>query len=794
MKTRIIKVVSCFVLLLTIAFGFGQVTFGWDGLNTLKPYTPEMVEMRAVWVATVSNIDIARQKNTTEAGINEWKANYLKVLDDAEARNLNTIIFQIRPNNDAFYPSKYNPWSEFLAGYGVDPGWDPLEWMLEVTHERGMEYHAWLNPYRTSVGTLGFDYKVADGATGSSYIVDYDQTKLDEYKTEYFGKLKNSAFVNGKTYENPIFGNNVNYDVVLGAEDKFVLNPASEKVLEHLNNTITEIVENYDIDGIHFDDYFYPNDTTYKGDKAEYKGYTFSTEPYRDMQDYTGYLNSGGTLSIYNWRRQNVDTLIKNLSEIIREYNKTKDVKCAFGISPCAGYAPDESCTAFDRGVVGGMGNNCNDYYAYSDLFADTKKWAVEGWIDYITPQCYTNLDTNYAKYVSWWSNALKGTDTRLYIGQGIYKVKEWGDKLEMLKQVRYNQSYGYNVDGYFFYNYKSMLTGDNYSSIKALSDGIWKRNTLTPIYNAYDYKDTVTGNIKINSIVETTTNSLVVKFEGLDDAKAYVIEEYENSVSEIDFSDNKYVNICYGKDNQFEFVPTSGKKYVLAPVAQNNVVQNNYVEIDLNAVVKNNVPEVSIEQIAQQVLKKSELEVKININDTDNTTFAYQIFISIDGDEFNLLQSGNVDKLSFTYVWKTYLIAQENIRFKVIVNDGKDEAEFISNSFDVVDSLEKKFKITYNLDGGKLGTNAPSEYKEGVGIAKLPTPTKEGYTFAGWTIDGESVSRISPTQSGDVVLVATWNKIAKKKGCSKSAAEIMVATLSITSLSILILRKNKRG
>ena len=159
MKRKIVKTIIVALLFAMIGFGTYQSAKAWNGVSTLKPYTPEMVEMRAVWVATVSNIDFKKQSGTSEADINDWKARYIKVLDNAEAKNLNTIIFQIRPNNDAFYPSKYNPWSEYLVGYGVDPGWDPLEWMLEVTHARGMEFHAWLNPYRTSTSALTFDYK-----------------------------------------------------------------------------------------------------------------------------------------------------------------------------------------------------------------------------------------------------------------------------------------------------------------------------------------------------------------------------------------------------------------------------------------------------------------------------------------------------------------------------------------------------------------------------------------------------------------------------------------------------------
>ena len=791
MKKRIIKTIIVAILFAMIGFGTYQSVKAWNGISTLKPYTPEMVEMRAVWVATVSNIDFKKQSGTSEADINDWKARYIKVLDNAEAKNLNTIIFQIRPNNDAFYPSKYNPWSEYLVGYGVDPGWDPLAWMLEVTHARGMEFHAWLNPYRTSTSALSFDYKETVAGTKNECIVDYDEDALDAYKTTYFNNLKTKAEAGGKTYDNPIFGESLLHDVVLGAEDKFVLNPASDNVLEHLNNTISELVENYNIDGIHFDDYFYPNDAVYQGTKAELKGYTFSTEPYRDIEDYQKYLSDGGNLSIYNWRRSNIDTLIKNLSDIIRESNKTKEVKCSFGVSPCARWAPNETCTAYGRGAEGGMSNDCNNYYAYSDLFADTRKWALEEWIDYIVPQCYTNLDTAYADIVSWWSNTLKNSSTKLYIGQGIYQVPTWGDKLEMLYQVRYNQSFGYRVDGYFFYNYTSIVTGDGQSAMNTLSNGIWKRNTLTPTYAAYDYKSTVSGDIEITEIIETATDTLIVNFNGVEDAKAYVLKEYTNDVSELNFSDEKYVDMVFAGSTSIEFKPTEGKKYVLVPVAYDNTVQTNYTKVDLGMVVKNNVPEAEFESIPQEVLSGTYMDVVVNIKDTDNTSFTYDLYISIDSDEFTKLKSGSVEGTQIVYSWKSYIIAQENIRFKVVVNDGKDSCEAISNSFATVEeSSPIVWNITYELNGGSI-SNQPTTYVEGVGTT-LVNPTKEGYTFTGWTLNGEKVTSISSAQKGNVTLVANWEEIVETKpgGCKKSSGELMICTLSAASLAVLILKK----
>ena len=151
MKKIIIGLIGIFLVFFSSIIVNASVNSDWADSNNMAKYKQVDTEFRAVWVATVSNIDISKQKNKSDEAINEWKQNYLSILDNAEKYNLNAIIFQIRPCNDAFYPSKYNPWSEFLFAYGKDPGWDPLEWMIEVTHERGMEYHAWMNPYRASL-------------------------------------------------------------------------------------------------------------------------------------------------------------------------------------------------------------------------------------------------------------------------------------------------------------------------------------------------------------------------------------------------------------------------------------------------------------------------------------------------------------------------------------------------------------------------------------------------------------------------------------------------------------------
>ncbi len=155
----------------------------WDG--KFVPYTQVSTDMRAVWVATVGNLNIDRQLGTDEAAISSWKNEYIKILDNAEANHFNTIVFQVRPANDAFYPSKYNPWSEYLAGYGVDPGWDPLEWMIEETHKRGFDFQCWMNAYRVTT------YSVLDDTS----------KKASTYSNADLLKFKEKAMFHGNFME-----------------------------------------------------------------------------------------------------------------------------------------------------------------------------------------------------------------------------------------------------------------------------------------------------------------------------------------------------------------------------------------------------------------------------------------------------------------------------------------------------------------------------------------------------------------------------------------------------------------
>ncbi len=369
--------------------------------NTSNPillpttYTEKTEEIRAVWVATVANIDIPL--HTSEA---DYKSRIIVMLDRLEANNFNTMFFQVRPMNDAFYESDYAPFSRYLTGIeGQDPGWDVLEFIITEAHKRGIEFHAWLNPYRVS-------------------------NNGDLSKAEQLSLLHDDNFAK----QNPNL-------VLEDLGGKLILNPGENQVRSYISNVIQELMSKYDVDGIHFDDYFY----SYSG--------------MNDSQDAVTYNNTKDTdQSLDDWRRNNIDMLMEDLFYIIETWNTTQDKNVKFGISP------------FGIWMSGGPeGSNTSPYalQSYEDQYADSKKWVENGWVHYILPQLYWQFDHSaapFADLVDWWSDLTAANNVDLIIGQGFYRFTDgsWEDENELIEQIRYISTKE-SVVGVAFFSYKTL-------------------------------------------------------------------------------------------------------------------------------------------------------------------------------------------------------------------------------------------------------------------------------------------------------------------------------------------------
>ena len=234
--------------------------FGTDEVVTLPKYHFKPEEVRGVWVSNVANIDTPQMKSKEEY------QNYLKAMIERIASyNMNTIVFQVRPANDAYYPSLLNPWSRFITGTeGQDPGFDVLQFVIDEANKYGIRVHAWMNPYRVSLKSLN---------------------DLNQTKEEYLSTLDALNFAR----RHPEC-------TILDGAGKVILRPASEEVIEFITETVSEIVNNYDVEGIHIDDYFYPY---------------AKIDPQYEIADYNAYCKRFGLIGFDDWRRQNVDTLIK---------------------------------------------------------------------------------------------------------------------------------------------------------------------------------------------------------------------------------------------------------------------------------------------------------------------------------------------------------------------------------------------------------------------------------------------------------------------------------------------------
>ena len=373
--------------------------------------------MRGVWIATVGNIDWPSKPGLPVAA---QKSELIDLLDRAKALGLNAVFFQVRPATDAFYDSKIEPWSEFLSGEmgkAPVPFYDPLAFAVAEAHQRGLELHAWFNPYRAR-------YAGAKTPLSASHIA---RTRPDLAKV--YGK-------------------------------SMWLDPGDAEVQDLTTRVILDVVSRYDIDGVHFDDYFYPYIERDAADKAI---------PFPDDPSWERYQKSGGTLSRSDWRRENVNTLVSRLS---REIHAAKPY-LRFGISPFGIWRPGNPAQ------IKGLDS-------YQELYADSKKWLQEGWIDYIVPQLYWKIDTpgqSFPVLLNWWT--MQNPKNR-HVWAGQYtdratsgSATQWPDE-EIEYQIRTARGIA-GASGTVHFSAKSLLRDDVQGLTTRLAQGVYKEAALMP-------------------------------------------------------------------------------------------------------------------------------------------------------------------------------------------------------------------------------------------------------------------------------------------------------------------------
>ena len=394
---RFMRFIAALIAAVLMTAGFASAS---------EAYIQDM-EMRAVWVSTVYNLDYPNSATTDPAAL---RAQADRIIANCKSMGMNAVILQVRPSADAFYPSAYFPWSKYLTGrQGTAPedGFDPLEYWISAAHANDIELHAWINPFRIAMSKADFD------------------ALSDEHPAR----------------KNPDW-------VVSHSNGQYYFDPGIPAARELIINGVREIVERYDVDGIHLDDYFYPDPS------------------FDDEETFADH--GSGFKERDDWRRDNVNRLISEIDRICGELD--------FGVS-VAGIWANESK------IEGGSATGGNQSYASN--FADSRRWVKEGWVDYICPQIYWYIGHRLADYetlANWWAETVRGTDVKLYIGMADYqagnesKDSPWHGIAEIKRQCELNRSIA-EISGEMHFRYKFLVQN---SELYEYYRGLYRGETYT--------------------------------------------------------------------------------------------------------------------------------------------------------------------------------------------------------------------------------------------------------------------------------------------------------------------------
>lgn len=366
-------------------------------------------EFRAAWVATVANINWPGKRGSSTE---QQKKEAIQLLDFLKAHNFNAVIFQVRPQADALYESKLEPWSYFLTGKqgkAPSPFYDPLQFWIEAAHDRGLELHVWLNPYRA--------HSPAGGEVSENSMV--------KKRSDLVVKLK---------------------------DGHWWFDPSLKGTREHANAVVMDIVKRYDIDGVHFDDYFYP-----------YPSYNGNAD-FPDSASWTEYVNSGGNLSRGDWRRNSVNELIQQVYTNI----KAEKPHVKFGLSPFGTWRP-------------GYPSIAEGLDQYNQLYADARLWLNQGWIDYFTPQLYWKINSptlSFPILLGWWINENK-MDRHLWPGISVGGDTTAANATEVVNQIMISRGMLPKSNGDVHWSIGSLIKDPTLA--KAVINGPYKKQALVP-------------------------------------------------------------------------------------------------------------------------------------------------------------------------------------------------------------------------------------------------------------------------------------------------------------------------
>lgn len=689
---RLLKKVSA--LLLAVFMVVGSVSYS-------SSVQAEEKEMRAAWVSSVYNIDWPKTKNN----VSKQKEELTKMMDKLKSCGINTIVLQVRPESDALYKSSINPWSKYLTGtQGKDPGYDPLDFAVKEAHKRGMELHAWFNPYRvTSSGTN-----------------------------------LNSLASSNPARKNPSW--------VIKYNNKMYYDPGNPAVVDYLVKTIKEVVDKYDIDGVHFDDYFYPSSSF--PDDASYKKY-------------------GKGQNKDNWRRENVNTLLRRVKEVVNTRPG-----CEFGVSPF--------------GIWRNKSNSCPDgsetsgSQSYNNMYADSRTWIRKGYVDYIVPQVYWPIGykaADYSKLVKWWANEVKGYDVDLYIGQGIYKQGQAdysGQNIakEIKSQLNINKKYS-TVKGSMYFSAKDIM---NNSSIY---------NDLKSVYGSYNGSITEENNSNlppVNEIIGSdrydtaakiskkgwSSSSTVVIANGLNEMEGIIANPLAATYDSPVLLANKDKVRTQTIDELKRLKPS---KVVL-------IGDQNSIGTSVENTIKKAVPSASIERIDGSSISDLSVNIAKKIDSKVNVNKIYVAGKNGEADALSVVSKAAEEKAPILVTSKDS--TTESVK-NWIKENSISSAYFLGESAVLSNNVIKEVDsiVSGNVSGNRLGgsnrnqTNArvikalypSSSYSsvfvtknrplvDAISVGAYAAKTKSPIVIAGNSLDAEQINILNPKKANNIFRV----------------------------------------
>ena len=492
-------------------------------------------ELRSAWLSTFLNLD---WPSTSGRTVQEVKDSVVKLLNMHQQTGINAIYFQVRNECDAVYQSSLEPWSASVTGtQGIAPaaGFDPLQFMIDECRKRGIEIHAWFNPYRA--------------VNSYNNIGSYSSSHVSKTHPEW----------------------------LLAQGSLRILNPGIPAVRDYVISIVMDVLRRYDVDGIHYDDYFYPYPGAGNTNSRFNDNSTFATYP-------RGFSNQA------DWRRDNINLFIQ------RSYDSIKTVKpwVKFGVSPFGIWRNQNSDAT---------GSATNGLQSYSEIYADTKKWLQQGWVDYVTPQIYWSIGNNNADYgvlVPWWNNNANGR--HVYIGQALYKINadldndyRWNNSSQINNQIRLNRKYS-NVLGstffrtrYFVINplrFRDSLEEHMYTAPALLPPMPWRDNIAPqPVSN-------VKAHVQSNHVQLSWTKPSATTNE-LDKVRQFVVYRFNDAT--VNLENAEAIQFVTANDQTTTFADSN-----LAPAVYYYVVTS--LDRFHNESAASNVREVSLLSVTNAV------------------------------------------------------------------------------------------------------------------------------------------------------------------------------------------------